>query len=286
MKGWISILPAVLGFVTVIWAAPAAAANLEDQLAARWRDQWVVVKAPISSGCDGSYTNNPVAGRAVSGKGAVHLDAGEVARVHKVELKRSRIEVLIDLDEGLLRPYTDGPYRLFDDLSCKVELLIELPREVAKAKSLAEIEPVLGDLLDRFASRGEARAAPSWNRRRKEAFPEGYEQTVAEHRAWKARQVNAEIDRRIEEALTEAEYALRNASSDAEYAAGVGAGVEAMKWFSPSDCEGWLDATFSAASRYPPGETSSRFRDGFNAGQHLAYSLLLVSHLRECRMEP
>ena len=267
-------------------AAPAAAADLEDQLAARWRDAWVVVKAPVSSGCDGSYTNNEVRGRAVSGKGGVHLQAGELARVHRVELKRSRVEVLLDLDEGLLRSFTDGPYRLFEELSCKVELLIELPREAAKAKDLSAIEPVLTDLLDRFAGREEARAAASWNRRRKEAFPEGFEQTVAEHRAWKAKQVNAEIDRRLEEALAEAEYAVRNASSDPDYAAGLGAGVEAMKWLSYSDCDDWLESSFSSASRYPPGESSHRFRDGFQAGQRIAYGLLLARHLSECRMEP
>lgn len=280
MRWWIGIAPAAL-----ILAAPAAAADLEDQLAARWRDAWVVVKAPVSSDCDGSYTNNEVRGRAVSGKGAVRFEPGEVARVHKVELKRSRVEVLVDLDEGMLRPYTDGPYRLFDQLSCKVELLIELPREAAKAKDLAALEPVLTDLLDRFPAREQARAAPSWNRRRQEPIPEGYEKTAAEHRAWKARQVNAEIDRRIDDALREAEYALRNTSSDPEYAAGLGAGAEAMKWLSYSDCDDWLDSSLSSASRYPPGEASHRFRDGYQAGQRLAYSLLLVHHLRECRME-
>lgn len=280
MRWWTVILLAALAPT-----APAAASDLEDQLAARWRDTWVVVKAPVSSNCDGSYTNNEVKGRAVSGKGAVRLDAGELARIHKVDLKRSRIEILLDVDVGLLRPFTDGPYRLFEELSCKVELLIELPREAAKAKDAAALEPVLAGLLDRFPSRDQAQAAPGWNRRRQERFPEGYEQTVAEHRAWKAEQVNAAIDRRMDEALGEAEHALRDASSDAEYAEGFGAGAEAMKWYSASDCDGWLRSSFSSASRYPSGEKSSRYRDGFEDGQRVAYGVLLARHLSECRME-
>lgn len=276
----------LVGLLLPLAAAPSWAASVEDQLAARWRAAYVITAVDVFSDCDASYTNNEmVAGRSV-GKGRVRFGKGELGQVHKVDLKRARVEILINLDEAKLLSWREGPFELFEEAHCKVELLIDLPREIVKAGNLEALDQALSAVLERHERREEALASARWNRRQREAFPQNYERTVAEHRVWKAEQINGAIERKIHEALEQASYALRDSSSDPEYATGFGAGAEAMKWLSLSSCESWLSSTIYSAGNTCPSGSSSKFRDGFEDGQRVAYAVILVRELRECRLPP
>ncbi len=273
-----------LAAVSTLGTANLSAASVEDQLAARWRAAYVITAVDVFSACDSSYTNNEIIAGRSAGKGRVRLAKGEIGQVHKLDLKRSRVDILINLDEAKLLPWRDGPFELFEEVHCKVELQIELPREAVKSGDLEALDQALGAVLERHQRREAAVASSSWNRRQREAYPKDYERRVAEHKEWKAAQINGAIEKKIDEVLEQASYALRDTSSDAEYAAGFGAGAEAMRWLSLSSCESWLSSTIYSAGKTCPSGASSKFRDGFEDGQRVAYAVILVRELRQCRL--
>src|SRR6266480_1669405 len=79
----------------------AGGADLEDQLNARWRGQFAVVRLPIASSCDGFYNDNDVVGTRAESKARRRFAAGEAARVERVSTHRNRIDVFLDLTEGV-----------------------------------------------------------------------------------------------------------------------------------------------------------------------------------------
>jgi hypothetical protein len=249
----------------------------------------VVATAEVYSHCDGSYSNNQVSGRRVSGKGPQRLAPGELGKVHKVTAGRSRVDVLVDLDESLLVPFRDGPFELWNEVHCRVELQFEVPREVVKAGDVEAAEATLAQVLERFEDRQGAERSAAWNRRRRQPYPEDYEETLAEYRAWKAEQTNAAVAARIDRAVDEAaEAARRMRAADAAYVAGFAAGVEELERVSYGDCPSLLSAGFWAVKRSPPRERRDdrAFCDGFDDGQLLAWSLELARRLRGCFVPP
>jgi hypothetical protein len=271
--------------VLLLLAAPASAADLEAALAGRWRGAWVVLGSEAYSHCDAGYSNNQVAGRRVSGKGAVRLDPGELGKVYKVTTARSRVDVLIDLEESLLLPFRDGPFELLNEVHCKVELQFEVPREVVRGGDVAAAEAALAQVLERFDDRAGAQRSPHWNRRQRAPYPDDYEETLAEYRVWKAQQTNAAVAARIDRAVDDAaEAAERMRAGDAAYVAGFAAGVEEMDHAYYGDCPSLLSAAFWSAKKSPPGDRKNdrAFCDGFDDGQLLAWSLELARRLRAC----
>lgn len=263
---------------------PAFAASPEDALSARWRGAWVVLGSEVFSDCDASYTNNEVVGRRASSKGALRFAAGELGQVHKLELKRSRVELLVDLDESFLRPFHDGPFDLVDEVRCKVELKLELPREVVKSGDVAALERALSALAERFATREAALRSPSANGRKRGSFPKDYDEKLAAYRRWKTEQTNRAVGERLDQALEDAARVAKEATSNPDYGAGFAAGLEAMRWLSYSDCSSWLGSSFYAVKKSVPSEHRSNraFCDGFDDGQLLAYSVELAHRLRGC----
>ncbi len=275
-------LGAVLALGWLAGAGAAGASSLEDQLAARWRGAWVVTGVEMTSDCNASYTDNEVLGRRAVGKGRIRLAPGELARVHKLELKRSRVEVLIDVDEPLLAPFEDGPFRLVEEVTCKVELQLEVPREAIKRGDVASLEALLVPVLERYDDQRAAQGSPRWNRRERGPLPRDYEAQMAEYRRWKVAQTNAAVGQRIAQALGEAKRAVQHTSDNPDYGAGLAAGMEAMRWLSYSDCPDWLGSTFWAAKRSCPSGKNRAFQDGFEDGQAIAYHLLLAERLQGC----
>ena len=169
----------------LVMTSPVAHADLEDRLNSRWRGAWVIVNGELYSNCDSTYTDNRVSGDLVSGKGRVALPSGELAKVRRVDVKRRRVDVFLDLNESVLIEYQDGPFTLYREASRRVELLVDTGGRTKKLGT-GDIEALFAPLLERYARVTEAEHSPNWNRRARQSYPENYEQTLAEYRIGKS----------------------------------------------------------------------------------------------------
>jgi len=252
----------------------AYAASLEDQLNARWRGGYAVVGLPIASSCDGFYNDNDVVGSRVDSKARRRFRAGELARVERLGVHRGRIDVFLDVAEGVLEETHDGPFTLYDERTCKVQLRVPVPDR----STPEQIEARLSELLELHPSQRQAEASAGWNRRRREPFPEGYEKTLAAYEVWKASQKNAAIQARMDTAIEEASRIGERVHSDSDYLQGFAAGMERGRDRSPGDC-----GSMATASFYPDsGKGSSEWKRGYEDGQRLGWDLNLLRRLREC----
>lgn len=280
------ILPlaaAVIGLALPVSAARADEADLR----ARWHGAWVVTRVEASSDCGGAYTNNEVRGRLVSSKGAYRFDVGELASVYKINLKRKQVEVLINLAEPLLVPRQDGPFLLYEELGCKVELKIQFPSGV-KSRDTESMHALIVGALERHATLATAEASELWNRRQRDPYPPDYDQTLAEYQVWKVGQVNAAVQSRIEESLERAGRVIDRVDGDhPDYAAGFGAGVEdASHDYLTSDCERLLGISESSFVDSPPSGESSKWKQGYRDGQRLVFYVELGRQLPDCFLPP
>ena len=260
-------------------AAPAVAQDLETALNARYRGGWVVVNAPLQSDCAGFYTDNELRGESVVSKGDERFAAGELARVERVDPKRERIDVFLDLTETILEPYTDGPFTLYNERACKAQLKIPVPPRALTDRRSALA--ALGEVLELHPAAEQAQASPAWNRRRRADYPPDYEQTLAQHATWRAAQVNAEVQARIEHALDEARRAMDRLAGDSEALESFGAGVRARRDQSFGDCDDMLASDFATQ-----GADGAKDREAFVAGERLAYWLTLARELEKCFVPP
>jgi hypothetical protein len=276
------------GMLLSLWAAVALAGDLEEELARRWVGAWVVVLPEVASDCSGFYTNTEVRGRLAASKGRHRFQAGELAQVDKLKLASGRVDLYLTLAETLLVPRREGPFELFDERTCKVQLMVELPREVVHARRVEGVMEVLASAAVAFPTRAEAEGSPQWNGRRRAAYPADYELTLAQYAAWKAEQENARVSEVRERAADAAAAVVGRLSDDPSYLAGLAAGVEALRSFRPASCALLGTMSFSAAERPAPrehaGDTpeAKAWRRGFRDGQELAYSLALLREARNC----
>jgi len=266
-------------------SAPIAAKELQSDVTSRWLGAWVVVSLDTYSDCAGTYTNNRVNGPLVRSGGGWKFAAGELARVDKVDLKRSRLDVLLSLVEPVLAPYEDGPFRLYREASCRVELEVELPRSEVKGKDAPAIESRLLELLDRHANEASARASDRYNRRERDPYPTDYARTVRRHAVWRAEQDNAVVQARIDAAVEETAHAVQRVQDDPAYLTGFGDGVEAARHARLDNCAAMLAIDLAAiratAAQARPG-VESELAHGFGDGQLVAFGVELVRRLPEC----
>lgn len=261
-------------------AAPAAA-DVEDTLNARWRGQWVLSKVPLHSDCGGFYTDNDLVGSQVRSRGARRFAAGELARVERIDVKRGRLDLFLDVAEPVLEPWRDGPFTLYEEKRCKAQLKVELPPEVVR--DAARAEAAVGELLELFSSPEAAEDSARWNRRRREPFPEDYERTLAEHAAWQAEQTNAAVQRKIEQATEEGARITDRIRDDPEYLQGFAAGVDdARDEHLSDDCGSLLASSAAGFTDRPPSGHDRDWQSGFEDGQRLVYSLELLRRLPRC----
>lgn len=265
----------VLGLLLAVLLPAAASADLESELNARYRGGRVIVRVPLYSNCDGFYNDNEVLGTRVNSKARRSFEAGELARVERIGVKRGRVDVFLDLAEGVLAERQDGPFTLYDPLSCQVQLQVSLPGR----PDLATAEAALAALLTLHDDTRAAEASPAWNRRRRAPFPEGYEETLAEHQAWKAAETNAAFQEELEESVEEAAQIAQRIRSDAEYLEGFAAGVERQRGRNSSDCGTLLGGYFSPDSASGKGSDGRR---GYEDGQRLVYHLERARRLHDC----
>ncbi|HXU44797.1 MAG TPA: hypothetical protein VN783_04685, partial [Thermoanaerobaculia bacterium] len=178
---------------------PVRGADLEGALNARWRGSWALIEAASASECNSFYNDNDAHGTRIDGGGAHRFAPGELAHVERIGTKRGRIDVFLDIVEQVLAARRDGPFTLYDPLHCKIQLKIPVPSSV----TFEAAEAALAPLLEHFPSDALAKASSHWNRRKREPYPPDYDRTLAEYEVWKAAQLNAAVQKRMDEAIEE-----------------------------------------------------------------------------------
>lgn len=271
-------------------ATPCLAGKLDKAIESRWRGAFVVTKVAAQSDCSGLHTDNLVSGTLVSSRGRYQFRPGELAHVDKVDVHRSRVDLIMSLPEPILVGYQDGPFTLYNEVRCPLELDVEVPRDRVSKDDVAGIEAVLSQAVDRFSSQEEAQASKSWNKRKRDPYPADYQQTLAEHQAWKAQQANANIQARLDRASEEAARLTDRLTSDQDYLAGFGSGVEAMKRVELADCGSILSRDFASLGSTPQAprpyvagsEPQQRWARGYQDGLRLVFALESLRRLPGC----
>ena len=119
------------------------AADLELTLNARWRGGWVVVKPAIASGCDGFYSDNAVVGERAYSRARRRFERRELARVERIDVKRARIDVFLDLAEAVLEPRREGPFTLYEAFTCRAQLQVPVEAKADAARVQARLAGLL-----------------------------------------------------------------------------------------------------------------------------------------------
>lgn len=323
--------------VAAAWMLPGrvfGAEELSTILEERWEGSWVVVDARVFSGCWEFYTDNRIRGGEVAfgggrwkkrlarfrsllpssaaseavgppdrGEGR-SFEPGELGTVSGVKVKGGRVDLLVDLQPRVLVPYTHGPFTLYRVADCRVQLQFEVDEEAIERQDLAEIERVLTSTLTRFESEDAARAAPEWNRRPDDSYPDGYERTYERYVAWR----NDEID----SGLAVAWRALADLGGRLQlstwYLESYSDGVRAVEGVvHGADCERLVGSDFETFRRRPrgdevtgakgvlldlassaagqPGTYKALNARGYEDGQRLAYELAMLQQLPGCRLQ-
>lgn len=262
--------------IAALLSSPGLASDLEDTLSYRWEGAYVVVLLDVKSDCAGFFNDNEVRGAGVKSSARHRLDSGELGRVHSVNLKRKDFELEIELLEPRLMPRRDGPFELFDEAMCKIELEVPVDKK-ARRGGADEVDRQLGRVLQRHGSLDDAEQSDAWNRRTRAPYPADYDRTVAEHARWQAQRTN----RAVQEKLDWATDAARDVGDDIEdtdeYLRGFAAGVKAARGKYYGDCSSVL-ATSESFYGYGTGKHEQGRRDG----NVLITALELIDRLPRC----
>jgi hypothetical protein len=243
---------------------------------------WAALRVEVYSNCSGAYNDNHVNASGISAKAGRRFEAGEIVKIDKVKVKRSRVDLLLSLAEPVLKSYSDGPFELYTEAPCKVQLIFDVPREWIKTGDHRKILSEIDSRLMTFNSFEDARTSPLWNGRERDPYPENYERTLIQHEIWKAEERNLEIQARADDALHTALQAASGVGDDPEYLKGFADGVQDMKFWSEDDCDRLISSTFSSACDSPPKDSNRRYKNGFRDGQELIFNLIVAKRLEGC----
>jgi hypothetical protein len=275
-------IAASLGLVTAV--SSNVRADLQDDLNARWRGAWVIVKGDIASNCNGLTTDNRVSGDLSSASGRFSFKPGELARLEKVDAKRSRVDVVLALEENVLIPYQDGPFTLYREGSCKIELEIDFGSGRTKDLGMAGVEAQFVAWFERHARLDDALASPAYNLRVREDYPKDYAQTLIAYENWKIDRHNELVTYRIAASAEETRLLLAQVVSDDQFGAGLAKGIAAMRPAMVDDCSRLLSSsvgTFGKKAEAP----NEKWAEGYKTGQALAYHIELGRRLGMCFIE-
>jgi hypothetical protein len=269
---------------SLLGISPLLHADLQDDLNARWRGAWVIVTGELWSNCNGTTTDNRISGDLVSGNGRYAFEPGELARVTRVDARRRRVDVFLDIHENMLIEYQDGPFTLYREASCPVELLLEYGGTRTRDLGVAGVEEQFNRWLERHARLEDAERSSSWNGRLREDYPDDYESTLAAYADWQVQQHNLLVDRKIEQSVEQTGYLLAQVRSDSEFGAGLGFGIAAMREDLSDDCDRLVASdpdTFSRKHEAP----NPDWGIGFATGQQLAYHIEISRRLGNCYID-
>ena len=279
-----SFRPFVLTVFLLAAAAVAGGSELGDRLDRELKGAWGVLEVEVYSACSGTYSNNEVGGSGVASKAPRRFNPGELVKLDKVKVKRSRVDLLMTRIEPVLVLRVDGPFELYDERHCQVQLIFNVPREVIKTGDVETVLELVRSAFTIHPSPEAARDSDDWNGREREPFPAVYEMTVARYAVWKAEEANIAIAARAAQALAEATNIVDHIDRDADYLDGLAAGVERMRSVTLGDCGVLVTARVSTYDRNPPSDQSSRWKDGYRDGQRLLFDLMLAERLKHCQV--
>src|SRR6185503_20128441 len=112
--------------------------------------------------------DNDAVGDRVAGK-ALRFEAGEPVQVSGLDWTVSGLKVRFELREPFRVEWRDGPYTLYEQRRCRVEL--KFPREARPNPAAASA--AIARLLERFDSDSLPMKSPAWNERRVADYPAG-----------------------------------------------------------------------------------------------------------------
>lgn len=263
-------------------AAFSSASDLGDRLDRELKGGWAVIELEVYSACGGTYSDNEVGAAGVASKARHRFAEGELVKIDNVKVKRQRVDLLLTLDAPLRVSRAEGPFELFDQRSCRVQLMIYVPRELVKNEDLEGLLTEVKNHVTLYSSRDEAEMSDGWNGRETEPMPDDYEETLHRHAVWKAEQTNAAVRDGIDRSLSEAAEAVEDLDDDADYMAGFGEGAEKMGEFSVTSCDSLLSVSFTSYRKSAPADQSKSWKDGWNDGQKVVFHVLLADRLRSC----
>ena len=278
----------LVALACLLAAAASANADFEDDVERAWVGAWVVARVETSSDCLGAYNNNEVRGRLASSKGSRRFAEGELARVDKVKVKSDRVDLYLSVAEPVLVPRTDGPFTLFDERSCRIQLMVDVPREAIKGRRMDDVDAQLLEVVERHESETAARRSRAWNGRERDPYPRDYEETLARHAAWKAEEVNRALASSRMAALDATSQALERVTEDPDYLAGFSAGVDAQRSRSTPSCSDLAGVRFESGEQRPPSNrrgsspNERAFQRGFRDGQLLAWGTRVARAVEGC----
>jgi hypothetical protein len=272
----------VLAIVLAAMVSTASAAGLGDALNAKLKGAWAVTEVEVFSSCSGSYNDNTLGELGVASKASRRFAAGEIVKIDRLKVRRQRVDLMLTLAEPVRVARTDGPFTLYDERTCKVQLIIPVPREQIKAGDMEAILDRISAPFALYSSLDEARDSEQWSGREPQPLPEDYDRTVQLHAAWKAEQTNREVREKSRTALARAADLAERLRDDEDYLAGFSAGAEKMSSLYLSDCSLLLSASDSANRSSPPGGQDSRWKEGWEDGQDLIFNLLIAQRLQAC----
>jgi hypothetical protein len=266
----------------LMMAGLSSGSELGDRLDRELKGGWGVLELEVYSACGGTYSDNEVGTAGVASKAQHRFAAGELVKIDNVKVKRQRVDLLLTLDAPLQVSRMDGPFELYDQRSCRVQLMVYVPRELVKNSDLEELLNEVKKHVTLYSSPDEAEMSDNWNGRETEPMPDDYEETLHRHALWQAKQTNAAVRDGIDKALSEAAEAVDDLDDDADYLAGFGEGSEKMGGFSVTSCDSLLSVAFSSYRKTAPSDASRSWKDGWEDGQKLVFHVLLADRLRSC----
>jgi hypothetical protein len=267
---------------TVVVASASTASELGDRLDRELKGGWGVLDVEVYSGCGGTYSDNEVGAAGVASKAPHNFAVGELVKIDNVKVKKRRVDLMLTLAAPLRISGMDGPFELYDQRQCQVQLMVFVPRELIKS---ANVDGLLAEVkrhITLYPSRDAAHMSDDWNGREMEPFPDDYEETLQRHAVWQAEQTNAAVRAGIDHALSEAAEVADDIDDDEDYLAGFAAGAEEMADFSITSCSSLLSASYTTYHRNPSTDQTRAFKDGWDDGQKLVFHVLLANRLRSC----
>ncbi len=267
---------------SLIGTLPVSAADLDDQLNSRLKGAWAVLEVEVYSSCSSTYSDNTVGAAGVASKAGRRFAVGEVMKIDKIKVKRSRVDLLTTFSEPVLVKSQDGPFELYHERTCRAQLIFEVPRQVIKTRDIDAVLTAVSSALTTYSTLAAAEDSDGWNGRKRDPFPPDYDLTLARYERWKAEQVNAAVTVGIEKASAEAADAIEDIERDADYLDGYGAGVEKMQHLDIDDCDRLVGASFSSFKDSPPSDKSGKWKRGFKDGQSLVFHVHQLRKLRHC----
>ena len=268
--------------ITFMTAGFSAASELGDRLDRELKGGWGVLEVEVYSACGSTYSDNEVGAAGVASKARHRFAAGELTKIDNVKVKRQRVDLMLTLSAPLRVSHVDGPFELYDQRSCRVQLMVYVPREMVKNSDFGGLLTEVKKHVTLYASRDDAELSDDWNGREMEPLPDDYEETLQRHAMWKAEQTNAAVRDGINHALSESAEAIEDLDDDADYLAGFAEGAERMASFSVTNCDSLLSVSFTSYRKGAPSDTSRDWKNGWEDGQQLVFHVLLADRLRSC----